>query len=255
MRNPTYLRFLSLLALSVPLAVGGCEHRKKNDAPAAPPPAEVKTETKAPPAADQTAVPAPSQPAADAVRPPVAEDLAEYTKDLPGDGALLAEIKTSMGVFHCELFADKAPLAVANFVGLASGKKAWNFDGKTETAKPFYNGLTFHRVIPGFMIQGGDPAGNGSGGPGYQFKNETSKEASHVAGAMSMANAGPDTNGSQFFITEADRHELDGGYSVFGRCKETALVKKITGVPRSEQDKPATAVTIDGIAFSRGKGI
>lgn len=262
MRTTTYLRSASLLVLALPLTLGGlagCEHRKKASEPATPP-----AETK-PVAADQATPPQaapppvepaqPTPPAADAVRPPVMEDLAAYTKDIPGDGKLLAEIKTSMGVFHCELFADKAPLTVANFIGLATGKKPWNGNGKTEVGKPFYNGLTFHRVIPGFMIQGGDPAGNGSGGPGYQFQNETSPGVGHVAGAMSMANAGPDTNGSQFFITEQARNELDGGYSVFGRCKETALVKKITGVPRNDRDMPATPVTIDGIAFSRGAGI
>ncbi|HRC58188.1 MAG TPA: peptidylprolyl isomerase, partial [Kofleriaceae bacterium] len=197
--------------------------------------------------------PSPPAPAAE-VRPPVAEDLALYTKDIAGEGKLLAEIKTSMGVFHCELHEQQSPLTVANFVGLATGKKAWSYNGKTETGKPFYNGLTFHRVIPGFMIQGGDPAGDGSGGPGYMFKNEVSADLPHVAGAMSMANAGPNTNGSQFFITEAPQPGLNGGYSVFGRCKEADLVKQIAAVPVAGE-KPVTAVTIDGISFSRGPGI
>jgi peptidyl-prolyl cis-trans isomerase A (cyclophilin A) len=255
MRNTTsFLRTSSLLLLALPLALGGCEHRKKSEP--APPPAEP---TK-PAGGDQTAAPTPppSTPppaAADQVRAPTVEDLATYTKDITGDGKLLAEIKTSMGVFHCELYADKAPLTVANFVGLATGKKPWNAKGKVEVGKPFYNGLTFHRVIPGFMIQGGDPEGNGTGGPGYQFKNEVTKELGHVPGAMSMANAGPDTNGSQFFITETDRSELNGGYSVFGRCKETDLVKQITGVPRNDRDLPNTPVTIETITFSRGAGI
>jgi peptidyl-prolyl cis-trans isomerase A (cyclophilin A) len=254
MRNMTSALRSSLLLLSVPLALAACEHRKKA---AEPPPEPTK-------AAEPAKTPEPAQPAqpvppvaADEVRAPVVEDLATYTKDIAGDGkALLAEIKTSMGVFHCELYADKAPLSVANFVGLATGQKPWRGNsGNVEKGKPFYNGLTFHRVIPGFMIQGGDPAGNGTGGPGYQFKNEISKELGHVAGAMSMANAGPDTNGSQFFITEANRNELDGGYSVFGRCKETDLVKKITGVARDPRDMPNTPVTIDSIAFSRGASL
>jgi peptidyl-prolyl cis-trans isomerase A (cyclophilin A) len=258
MRTNTLLRNASLLLLAPTLALGlgACEHRKKNNEP---PPADPKAAPE--PAAATPTPPAeptkPAEPSGAEVRPPVLEDLAEYTKDITGDGkALLAEIKTSMGVFHCELYPDKAPLTVANFVGLATGKKAWlSNSGNVETGKPFYNGLTFHRVIPGFMIQGGDPAGNGTGGPGYRFKNETSKELGHVAGAMSMANAGPDTNGSQFFITEVNRNELDGGYSVFGRCKETDLVKKITGVPRNASDLPDTKVTIDSIAFSRGAGL
>ena len=249
MRNNNLLRSSSLLLLALPLVLTGCEHRKKAAEPATPPPSNPSA-TKPDPTA-----PAAPPPAAE-VRPPVLEDLAEYTKDITGDGKLLAEIKTSMGVFHCELYGDKAPLTVANFVGLATGKKSWlDQNGNVQKGKPLFNGLTFHRVIPGFMIQGGNPAGNGSGGPGYKFVNETTKELSHVAGAMSMANSGPDTNGSQFFITEVARTELDGGYSVFGRCKETDLVKQITGVPRGDNDKPNTPVTIDGITFSRGAGI
>lgn len=254
MRNNTFLRNASLLLLALPLTLGACEHRKKNNEP---PPADPKAAPE--PQQDKTAPAeptAPPQPSGADVRAPVEADLAEYTKDITGDGKLLAEIKTSMGVFHCELYGDKAPLTVANFVGLATGKKPWlSNSGEVQTGKPFYNGLTFHRVIPGFMIQGGDPAGNGTGGPGYRFKNETSKELGHVPGAMSMANAGPDTNGSQFFITEVARNELDGGYSVFGRCKEADLVKKITGVERDGRDMPATPVTIDSITFSRGAGI
>ncbi len=253
MRNNTFLRTASLLLLALPLTLGACEHRKKNNEP---PPADPKTAPE--PQQDKPApTPEPTQPSGADVRPPVQADLAEYTKDITGDGkVILTEIKTSMGVFNCELYADKAPLTVANFVGLATGKKPWlSNNGEIQTGKPFYNGLTFHRVIPGFMIQGGDPAGNGTGGPGYRFQNETSKELGHVAGAMSMANAGRDTNGSQFFITEVARNELDGGYSVFGRCKETDLVKKITGVPRDARDLPATPVTIDSVTFSRGAGI
>ena len=178
-------------------------------------------------------------------------ELAGYLADVPGNGKLQAAIRTSMGTFRCELFPDEAPLTVTNFVGLATGKKEWSRDGKPQRGKPFYDGLTFHRVIPGFMIQGGDPDGVGSGGPGYTFKNEISPNLLHVAGALSMANAGSDTNGSQFFITETARHELDGAYSVFGRCADLALVKNIAGVARDNRDAPLTAVTIDGISFSR----
>jgi cyclophilin family peptidyl-prolyl cis-trans isomerase/protein-disulfide isomerase len=198
------------------------------------------------------------QPVAEAptqVPPPRQEDLARYLQGVPGTGQLLAEIRTSMGSLHCELYPDKAPLTVANFVGLATGQKTWQGNGAVQAGKPFYDGLIFHRVIPGFMIQGGDPAGDGSGGPGYDFVNEISPGLGHVAGALSMANAGPDTNGSQFFITETDRHELDGNYSVFGRCKEVSLVAKITAVARDGADKPLQPVTIDGITFSRGRRI
>lgn len=135
---------------------------------------------------------------------------------------IYAKITTKRGTILLQLYPEKAPLTVANFVGLAEGNLTV-FDS-IKIKKPFYDGLTFHRVISkangdrmDFMIQGGDPAGNGSGGPGYQFWNETSKELKHDKGVISMANAGPNTNGSQFFITIAPQHHLDGKYNVFGR--------------------------------------
>jgi len=187
--------------------------------------------------------------------PPTAEELATYLHDLPGTGeALLAEIKTSMGSFHCQLYPAEAPLTVANFIGLATGRRPWNRDGSgpTQLGTSLYAGTVFHRTIPGFMIQGGDPLGTGRGGPGYAFVNETSLAVGHVAGALSMANAGPDTNGSQFFITELPRPDLDGGYSVFGRCAETDLVARIAALPHDENDRPIAPVTIEAITFSRG---
>ena len=185
------------------------------------------------------------------VAPPTAADLALYTKDLKAGGKLTATIDTSLGAFHCELFGDKSPLAVANFVGLATGKKAFKGPGGKPTKKPFFDGLTFHRVIPGFMVQGGDPEGSGRGGPGYQFANEPNQGLAMDAGMMAMANAGRDTNGSQFFITEVDRHELDPNYTIFGKCAETDLVKKITGVPRDSSDKPNEPVTIKKVTIGK----
>ncbi len=120
-------------------------------------------------------------------------------------GPLYATFKTSMGDIVIQLFDDKAPKTVANFVGLASGTKEWT-DPKTgeKVKKPIYNGTIFHRVIPGFMIQGGDPLGNGTGGPGFRFEDEFHPDLRHTKGGiLSMANAGPNTNGSQFFITLA----------------------------------------------------
>ena len=120
-------------------------------------------------------------------------------------GPLYATLKTSMGDIVVQLFEDKAPKTVANFVGLASGTKEWS-DPKTgeKVKRPLYNGTIFHRVIPGFMIQGGDPLGNGTGGPGYRFEDEFHPDLRHTKGGiLSMANAGPNTNGSQFFITLA----------------------------------------------------
>jgi peptidyl-prolyl cis-trans isomerase A (cyclophilin A) len=188
------------------------------------------------------------------VTPPSRYELARYLDEVPGTGDLHAEIETSMGTFHCALYPDRAPLTVANFIGLATGKKAWKLRGKTQLGKPFYDGLTFHRVLPGFMIQGGDPMGNGTGGAGYPFDNETDKTPGHKAGALAMANAGANTNSSQFYILEVPRPELDQGFTVFGRCKETELVAKIAAVPRDARDKPVTPVTIVGIKFVRQVG-
>ena len=121
---------------------------------------------------------------------------------LTGDGELWAKFDTSMGDILCKLEPEKAPRTVANFVGLAEGSKEWT-DPRDRTKKkaPLYNGTVFHRVIPGFMIQGGDPLGRGTGGPGYKFEDEFHPSLKHKPGTLSMANSGPNTNGSQFFIT------------------------------------------------------
>jgi peptidyl-prolyl cis-trans isomerase A (cyclophilin A) len=241
----------------------GCKKTNKDDSvpspnatagSAAKPADDIKPEpvAKAPAEPPPAAAPAP---AAGEVRAPVAADLAEYTKDLSGSGPLTAAIETSMGTFHCELFGDKAPLAVANFVGLATGKKSWRNPktGAVETGKPLFDGVTFHRVIPGFMIQGGDPTGTGRGDPGYQFANEVGGGLSMNPGTLAMANAGPDTNGCQFFITEGSPKQLDGGYTIFGSCKEPDLVKKIASVARNSEDKPDSPVTIKKITFAKSK--
>ncbi len=170
------------------------------------------------------------------VRPPSAADLATYTADLKGTGPLTATLETAQGTLHCELFEKTAPVTVANFVGLARGLHPFvdPVSGKVEK-RPYYDGTFFHRVVPGFMAQGGDPTATGTGGPGYRFGNETSAELRHLPGTLSMANAGPDTNGGQFFITERAQPKLDGSYNVFGRCKEVAVVKKLTAVKKVEQ--------------------
>jgi peptidyl-prolyl cis-trans isomerase A (cyclophilin A) len=188
------------------------------------------------------------------VRPPDSSDLATYTRAIKGKGALIATIATSQGALHCQLFDDKAPATVANFIGLATGQKPWTDprSGKTVRGKPFYDGLGFHRVIPQFMIQGGDPLGNGTGGPGYQFDDELVPDLTHQPGTLAMANAGPHTNGSQFFIDEGEPSFLNGHYTIFGRCKEVDVVRRITSVPRGPADRPETPVTITRITIARG---
>jgi peptidyl-prolyl cis-trans isomerase A (cyclophilin A) len=250
--------------------VVGCEHKSKKDDN--PPPDKVMgsaTGSSAPatgvakPADDMKPEPVAKEPAKEAaakpagddtVRPPTAEDLATYTQDITGNGPLTATIDTSMGTFHCELFADKSPMTVANFVGLATGKKAWlnPKTGSVEKGKPFYDGLMFHRVIPRFMIQGGDPLGVGSGGPGYQFADEVDNGLTMKPGTLAMANAGPRTNGSQFFITEIAPNWLNGKHTIFGQCKEVDLVKAISAVSKGPGDRPTSPITITKITFSKG---
>jgi peptidyl-prolyl cis-trans isomerase A (cyclophilin A) len=170
-------------------------------------------------------------------------------------GPLYATLKTSMGDIVIQLFDDKAPKTVANFVGLASGTREW-MDPKTEekVKRPLYNGTIFHRVIPGFMIQGGDPRGNGTGGPGYRFEDEFHPDLRHSkAGILSMANAGPNTNGSQFFITHQATPQLDGRHSVFGEVvKGQEIVVAIANVPRDPRDRPIKDVVIKEVVITRG---
>jgi FKBP-type peptidyl-prolyl cis-trans isomerase len=146
--------------------------------------------------------------------------LAAFSKSALPPG-VYADIYTAKGTIVAKLEYEKAPITVMNFVGLAEGTK----DHSRKGSKHFYDGLTFHRVVPGFVIQGGDPAGNGTGGPGYQFQNEISPDLKHdKAGVLAMANSGPNTNGSQFYITLAATPFLDGKYNVFGSVVEGMAV-------------------------------
>ncbi len=179
-----------------------------------------------------------------------------------------AIIHTTLGDMKCQLMPDKAPKAVANFVGLATGTKDWTdpVTGKKMHNKPLYDGVIFHRVIPEFMIQGGDPQGDGRGNPGYKFEDELHADLLFdKPGRLAMANSGLNTNGSQFFITEKEvpflnpcfdpngcmggRRAPNSGYTIFGQCDDNTveLVKKIARMPRGAQDRPNDPVKIQHI--------
>lgn len=181
------------------------------------------------------------------------ETAADILASFPGEGTLRATITTTMGTFHCELYEDRAPETVANFAGLATGRKTYIDPSTQQPARGnFYDGLIFHRVIPDFMIQGGDPLGRGTGGPGYQFRDEFHPSLRHTRGGLlSMANAGPNTNGSQFFITEVATPHLDNRHSIFGACDEVALVQQIARVPTGPGNRPLQDVRIERVEIQR----
>ena len=161
---------------------------------------------------------------------------------------------TSMGRITCQFFEKEAPKAVANFIALAQGTKDWT-DPQTQKKmhnKPLFDGTTFHRVIPEFMIQGGDPAGTGAGDPGYTFEDEFNPNLNFdVPGRLAMANSGPNTNGSQFFITEVPTEHLNQKHTIFGQCDEPSvnLVKAIARVERDPNDKPVTPVVLKKVTI------
>jgi peptidyl-prolyl cis-trans isomerase A (cyclophilin A) len=166
-----------------------------------------------------------------------------------------AVFETSEGTIVVRLFEKDAPKTVANFVELAEGNREWKHPTtRQQTKTPLYNGTIFHRVIPDFMIQGGDPMGTGFGGPGYQFEDETkgSPHSFDKPGKLAMANAGPNTNGSQFFITVANTDWLTGKHTIFGEVVEGYdIVQKISKVARNRQDKPNTDVKVKSVKIER----
>jgi peptidyl-prolyl cis-trans isomerase A (cyclophilin A) len=180
--------------------------------------------------------------------------LDDALKDLKGTGALLAKIDTSKGLITCKLFEDKAPITVASFVGLARGIRPFKDPIKKEwVTRPWYDGTGFHRIIKGFMIQGGDPLGNGTGEPGFVLKDELWPGSKHDhAGQLCMANHGHNTNGGQFFITDAAAAWLDNNYTIFGECTPEQTVHDIANVEIAGE-KPKTPVGIKTITIAREK--
>jgi peptidyl-prolyl cis-trans isomerase A (cyclophilin A) len=166
-----------------------------------------------------------------------------------------AVFQTSEGKITVRLFEADAPVTVKNFIDLAEGLREWTHPATRATSKnKLYDGTIFHRVIPNFMIQGGDPAGNGMGGPGYRFEDETkgSRHKFDQPGKLAMANSGPNTNGCQFFITVAPTPWLTGNHTIFGEVVEGQdVVVKISMVPRGAQDKPQKPVVLESVTIDR----
>jgi peptidyl-prolyl cis-trans isomerase A (cyclophilin A) len=177
--------------------------------------------------------------------------LDDAVNGLTGKGSLVAEIQTSLGKLECKLLDDKAPITVANFVGLARGLRPFKDPSGEWVKKPAYDGTTFHRVIKGFMVQGGDPAGTGGGEPGYVIPDEVWQGATHDRrGLLCMANRGPNTNGMQFFITDAAAPHLDRSYTIFGECGPDAVIEKLAGV-EVRGDRSVNPTKIEKVTIKR----
>ena len=249
-------RWIVGFVCAVALAAAGCGAPQE---PAQPSNAPATTPAPAPPPPA-----APAEPPAETPAPgekPTAEAPADTSKPSAskyGPGTY-AHFTTTKGNFIVKFFDKDAPKTVANFVGLAEGKKQWT-DPRTgrQIRRPYYRNVLFHRVIPNFMIQGGDPLGQGIGGPGYTFADEFHPKARHgKAGMLSMANRGPNTNGGQFFITVAPYPSLDGKYSIFGEVVEgldtvMAISKVPTTGPRGDPpNRPRTDVVINNVRIER----
>ena len=196
---------------------------------------------------------APSAPAP-APAPPTPLLLDRFTAKLPPGPSLYAHLHTSEGVISCELFAELAPATVTNFVGLATGQLDW-VDPTTRqrvTATPYYNGVGFSRLMPDFLIQAGDRQGDGRGGPGYTIPDEFDETLRHDRpGRLSMANAGPDTGGAQFFITASKAPHLDDRHALFGQCEPLELITAISRRPTDAHDAPLSPVTIERVELAR----
>ncbi|MFP2928955.1 peptidylprolyl isomerase [Pyxidicoccus sp. 3LG] len=241
-------RILTTVLLCLSLAACSKDSEKKEPAASGTP---TTTPVKpAPPAA----TPPPAPPAA--TPPPATEAAAsgEWTKKVQAGQDVYATLNTNQGAIVVRLFSKDAPKTVANFVGLATTEKPWTDPNSSKriTDRPLYQGVVFHRVIPGFMIQGGDPTGTGRGDPGYRFEDEfQSGRTFDKPGLLAMANAGPGTNGSQFFITTSTPDYLNNRHTIFGEVVQGYdVVEKISNVPRDRADRPLQPVVIEKISLS-----
>ena len=181
-------------------------------------------------------------------------DLDAALAGLPAGDRLVATLKTDKGELGCELWPDKAPITVANFVGLARGLRPWKTPAGEWVKKPLYDGTVFHRIIRGFMIQGGDPKGNGSGEPGYVIPDEIWDNAHHDRrGLLCMANRGPNTNGAQFFIMDGAAPHLDNGYTIFGHCGPEKVIEALAGSD-VRGDRAVSPPKILSVKVTREKG-
>ena len=257
-------RWIVGFVCALTLAVAGCgapqePARPSDSPPATPAPAptpaptpDAPTEKPAPPA-DRPAPPAPSAEKPSAAKPEAsATPAVSAAKHGPG---VYAHITTNHGAMIAKLYDKDVPKTVENFVALAEGKKQWrNPRTNTMVRRPYYNNLTFHRIIPKFMIQGGDPEGSGMGGPGFTFADEFNPKLRHSkAGILSMANRGPDTNGGQFFITLAPTPHLNDRHSVFGEVVDgTNTLMAIGKVPTNGgEGRPLKPVVIKSVRIER----
>jgi peptidyl-prolyl cis-trans isomerase A (cyclophilin A) len=238
-------------------AAGSGEGSVDNTAQNEPAEGSVAGNAEAEPPTEASAPATPPPPSTENMAVPAlgSETAADILATVAGEGSMFATLVTNQGEVRCELFADQVPNTVANFVGLATGQKTYIDPATGMPARGrFYDGLTFHRVIPDFMIQGGDPEGTGRGGPGYQFADEFVPTLRHDRpGILSMANAGPGTNGSQFFITEGPTPHLDNRHSVFGACEPISVINAIARVPAGSGNRPLQPVVMERVEISRGQ--
>lgn len=257
---PMFLAFVAGCDKAPPEPVGTSPEPAKAEAEAPEAPAKAPVPSAAPAA---PSIPVPKGHRRVTARPvatgPVSPDdpakgtftLEEATRGLQGSGELVAEMRTDQGKLECTLFEDRAPITVANFVGLARGLRPWK-NPKGEWVKtPAYDGTTFHRVVRGFMVQGGDPTGTGAGNPGYVIPDEIWEGAYHSErGLLCMANRGPNTNAMQFFILDGAAPHLDGGYTIFGKCGPDSVIEKIAST-EVQGDRAVNPPKILGVTIRR----